>query len=630
MSSRYNLRRPRAASPPTADTPGEPQTTGTGNANVSTGSSPLSSPVPPESPHLGVSERRADRTYSQVAASRPPSPSGDAGGENLGSVMNNIFLHSSTPSSVPPVEEPRRRVTVEEVTDEDEGGPWIQVQRRRRARSTGSMPAPRVPINRQHSRLSGVQQAAVRRAEESLTQAERERIARRMELSRDARRRADSTSADSRGEGPSDPMRKGKAIDARNWGAVDIPDSELDPEAQRRELELYSTERSLRSNILDGYDSEEQRQMLEYWQKRKETDAAARPSPSPVHGDEARVAAAAPSEPPAWALRIEELQRELESLRAATAQHPTSESAKKKERSKRRKSRSSGRVPTRETDALELPLTSKPSARGNGKQRQSSLRPVAQLEPGSYLDRAFQDLIGGGDPGDSSSSSSSETSSSSNAGRHGGAARRARSTSESSGSSDSSSSDGSIVAKHSKSHKKLRLKPEKPEPYDGRADAQVFHKFMRQTVEYLSAFDVEPAMLASHVSNFLKGNAYNFWVTTVESRNPRSWTLRKLFVELFNYCFPVDYRLQMREKLQHSEQGNRSVRDYIHELENLFLMVGFVSDREKVDKLWHGLKTSIQTELWKRELNPTRSSWEEVREAAELIEIAEHVGQRLR
>ncbi|KAI0374722.1 hypothetical protein BV20DRAFT_919229, partial [Pilatotrama ljubarskyi] len=156
------------------------------------------------------------------------------------------------------------------------------------------------------------------------------------------------------------------------------------------------------------------------------------------------------------------------------------------------------------------------------------------------------------------------------------------------------------------------LKPEKPEPYDGRPDAQVFHKFMHQTIEYLSAFDIDKRMLASHVSNYLKGNAYKFWVTTVESRSPHKWTLRKLFIELFNYCFPVDYRLQMREKLKRSEQGNHTVREYVHELENLFLMVGFVSEREKVDKLWNGLTQSIQRQLWLRNLTPTLATWEQV------------------
>ncbi|KAH9913310.1 hypothetical protein B0H21DRAFT_660272, partial [Amylocystis lapponica] len=71
-------------------------------------------------------------------------------------------------------------------------------------------------------------------------------------------------------------------------------------------------------------------------------------------------------------------------------------------------------------------------------------------------------------------------------------------------------------------------------------------------------------------------------------------------------------------------QRDRTVREYIHELENLFLMVGILSEREKVDKLWTGLNTYIQKQLWRERLTPTMSSWQEVRAAAEIIEISEN------
>ncbi|OSC98836.1 hypothetical protein PYCCODRAFT_1417209, partial [Trametes coccinea BRFM310] len=273
MSSRYNLRRPRAASPPVADGHGigEFQPTANGNADSSTRSSPLTSAATPESPRLGA-ERRADLTYSEVAASRIPSPSRDVGSAYTNPVVNNIFVPApqNTPTASTPAE--YRQVSVEEVTDDDDdGGPWIQVQRRRRARSTGSMPTRReVPV-RQHSRLTATQQAAVRRAEELLAPAERERFARRMQASADSiGLHADSESIDSRGEGPSDAMRKGKTVDARNWGAVGIPPSELDPEVQQRELDQYDTNRPRVEHELDGYNTDEQREMLAYWKARKE------------------------------------------------------------------------------------------------------------------------------------------------------------------------------------------------------------------------------------------------------------------------------------------------------------------------------------------------------------------------
>ena len=78
--------------------------------------------------------------------------------------------------------------------------------------------------------------------------------------------RSDSTS--SHGEGPSG-WDKGKTVDARNWGRSGIPHDELDADTQRREFNMYATARSLRENILDDYDSDEQREMLAYWQAHK-------------------------------------------------------------------------------------------------------------------------------------------------------------------------------------------------------------------------------------------------------------------------------------------------------------------------------------------------------------------------
>ncbi|TFY61096.1 hypothetical protein EVJ58_g4727, partial [Rhodofomes roseus] len=128
------------------------------------------------------------------------------------------------------------------------------------------------------------------------------------------------------------------------------------------------------------------------------------------------------------------------------------------------------------------------------------------------------------------------------------------------------------------------------------------------------------------ISHFLTGHAYEFYVTTV-SQNARSWTKETIFIEMFNYCFPVDFRMRQRDKLRRSYQRGRTVREYVHELDNLFLMAGVWSEREKVDKLWTGLQPYIQKGLWKDKLTPMHSSYTEIREAAEIIEIAENIGQ---
>jgi hypothetical protein len=54
----------------------------------------------------------------------------------------------------------------------------------------------------------------------------------------------------------------------------------------------------------------------------------------------------------------------------------------------------------------------------------------------------------------------------------------------------------------------------------------------------------------------------------VASDKPHNWTLYKFFTQLFNYCFPIDYRQQMRLNLEKSYQrSNQTVTEYVFELQ---------------------------------------------------------------
>ncbi|KAG1897256.1 uncharacterized protein F5891DRAFT_907670, partial [Suillus fuscotomentosus] len=75
-------------------------------------------------------------------------------------------------------------------------------------------------------------------------------------------------------------------------------------------------------------------------------------------------------------------------------------------------------------------------------------------------------------------------------------------------------------------------------------------------------------------------------------------------------------------------QNDKTVREYIYELSELWNMIGDVAERQRVTRLWTGLNPSIQTELWKKELNPESSSFREVQSVAEVIEIAHSIPTR--
>ena len=71
-------------------------------------------------------------------------------------------------------------------------------------------------------------------------------------------------------------------------------------------------------------------------------------------------------------------------------------------------------------------------------------------------------------------------------------------------------------------------------------------------------------------------------------------------MELFNFCFPVDYRQRVQLKLEnYYQQGNQPVSEYVCELEEMFSMVGAMPADMKTVKLWYSLKTRTQRALWR-------------------------------
>ena len=95
------------------------------------------------------------------------------------------------------------------------------------------------------------------------------------------------------------------------------------------------------------------------------------------------------------AKQLRDIQHELAKLREEAEQR---KAARKKKRAARKDRKA--------TEALGSQKSVIEGNRLARAQRGSSLQPVAQLEPGSYLERAFAGITGG-DPSDSSSSSAS-------------------------------------------------------------------------------------------------------------------------------------------------------------------------------------------------------------------------------
>ena len=67
--------------------------------------------------------------------------------------------------------------------------------------------------------------------------------------------------------------------------------------------------------------------------------------------------------------------------------------------------------------------------------------------------------------------------------------------------------------------------------------------------DYMWTGKVEKKWHMFVLSHFLKDQAYNFYTQKVAT-NPYSWRLQEFFEEMFDYCFPINYRMEQWDKLR--------------------------------------------------------------------------------
>ncbi|THG93110.1 hypothetical protein EW026_g8032 [Hermanssonia centrifuga] len=463
---------------------------------------------------------------------------------------------------------------------------WKEVRYSKRARSPHLQDEPLSALGGETvTTLNNSQRNTVEAAVSSMTAEQLDRFARRMNtVSFDDRQRERPFS---NGEGSS--KQQGKTVDPRNWGTVGIEPNELDPEYQRKALEFYAKFATLQENRLPSTsdvgapDLQEQLSSPEHWRNQRHSESTGTQVLPPTSNLE---------------LEVEIARQEREVVLAELAQLR----AMVKELTLSAPERRGPSASTKEADALLGPLPDPKVSKTKGRtpavvdplsrtvKQGESLRPVNQVAPTSYLGKAFASL---GKLGSSNKASSNRQYSPADGPSESGDESGSSSSSESSHGDDSSTTSGSnppsrkkkrkLTKKKTKTVKRPTLKPREPTAYDGRADVQDFHKFMRESIEYVTGYELDSERYISTLSSFMKGKAYRFFSMQVSTKDPGTWGLEKFFRELFDFCFPVDFRLKVRDTLRNKFQGRLTVQEYVSELEELFMMAGVISDEEKSD-----------------------------------------------
>ena len=64
------------------------------------------------------------------------------------------------------------------------------------------------------------------------------------------------------------------------------------------------------------------------------------------------------------------------------------------------------------------------------------------------------------------------------------------------------------------------------------------------------------------LSYYLTGKADDFYTQKV-AMDEECWNVPQFYEELFNYCFPVDYQMQLRKTLAHYHQNDKSHQEIV-------------------------------------------------------------------
>ncbi|KAJ6524992.1 hypothetical protein B0H19DRAFT_971603, partial [Mycena capillaripes] len=155
------------------------------------------------------------------------------------------------------------------------------------------------------------------------------------------------------------------------------------------------------------------------------------------------------------------------------------------------------------------------------------------------------------------------------------------------------------------------LKPIPPTKYDGEMNATTFQRFVRESSAYVKMGQVPIEDQVFYVSYYLKDKAADFYNQIVVP-DEESFDLQKFFVGLFDFIFPPDFRNTQRKRLNRCFQNDKTVAAHIAEFTQIYSTIGLKHDQERVVKVWNSLRGDIQQEMYRKDLDPELSSWEEV------------------
>ncbi|KAG9074015.1 hypothetical protein FRC06_010993, partial [Ceratobasidium sp. 370] len=183
--------------------------------------------------------------------------------------------------------------------------------------------------------------------------------------------------------------------------------------------------------------------------------------------------------------------------------------------------------------------------------------------------------------------------------------------------------------KQKKLEKKLAVqarsgyKAQAPKSYNGEADFDKFELFVFNYDNWCLDTQLSVRKRVRNVSRFLDGKA-SVWYMSNVAPNINTYDMKGIYQGIFDYCFPPDFRENLRRKYMRKQQGDQSVQDYFAELELMRRRLK-ITEGQHVHRAYDGAAWYIKGEWAIKGILPEDTTIEELRTTALDIERAHKI-----
>jgi len=160
-----------------------------------------------------------------------------------------------------------------------------------------------------------------------------------------------------------------------------------------------------------------------------------------------------------------------------------------------------------------------------------------------------------------------------------------------------------------------RIKIDSPSTYNGKPDLDVFDRWALEVKTWIRLTRLTGEIAITILVKYVAGKAGTYYMKFVAGKE-KDWTITMLFEGLFGYCFPKNFKSDLRRKLMSATQGKSEVIDFYKDIKIMADQFPDVNERSKIEIFWWGMHQSIRAEVLRLGANPERTSLEDIAKCA--------------